>query len=260
MSYERVQDVQLNITTQLCKKDNEDGFVCPPSLKEDVFTTAAVDNIDHDPTSSTATKSFHGTSISIFQYPEENPEPNEVSFDIDVHDALTKVELPESYTNVLPTKAKGAEYPLQTVNHENVPTVQPFDAMEEWLVHLLELNDKDKNSDVKNRFSWSGFHSRKSTNCPIKTTSTLLPLLNENVNSTAMLRHTMGIVRQLLGKTNPTQPIVLTADQPVYSLGKQVQWIYPEMYGEDQVVMMMGGLHIEMAFLNTIGDWLEGSG
>ena len=84
VSYDRVQDVQLSITKQLCKKYSEDGFVCPPSLKEDVFTTAVVDNIDHDPTSSTATKSFHGPSLSIFQHPEEAPEPNKVFFNIDV--------------------------------------------------------------------------------------------------------------------------------------------------------------------------------
>ena len=75
-----------------------------------------------------------------------------------------------------------------------------------------------------------------------------------------MLRHTMGVVKQILLKINPQQPIVLTADQPVYALGKQVQWMCPEFYGESNVVMMMGALHIEMAFLNTIGDWLEGSG
>lgn len=75
-----------------------------------------------------------------------------------------------------------------------------------------------------------------------------------------MLRHTMGVVKQILLKINPQQPIVLTADQPVYALGKQVQWIYPELYGESGVVMMMGALHIEMAFLNALGDWLEGSG
>jgi hypothetical protein len=78
VSYKRVQDVQLNITKQLCKKYNKDGFVCPPSLKEEVFTTAAVDNIDHDPSSTTTTKSFHGTSISIFQHLEKALEPNQI--------------------------------------------------------------------------------------------------------------------------------------------------------------------------------------
>ena len=32
------------------------------------------------------------------------------------------------------------------------------------------------------------------------------------------------------------------------------------MYGEDKFVMLMGGLHIEMAALRLVGHWLEGSG
>ena len=53
----------------------------------------------------------------------------------------------------------------------------------------------------------------------------------------------------------------MTADQPVYAIAKKVQWSYPELYGEDcKLLMMMGALHIEMATLNVLGDWLEGRG
>jgi len=36
----------------LCKY-NEERVVCPLSLKEEVFTTAALDNTDHNPSSTT---------------------------------------------------------------------------------------------------------------------------------------------------------------------------------------------------------------
>ena len=39
-----------------------------------------------------------------------------------------------------------------------------------------------------------------------------------------------------------------------------MQWLYPNEYGEDKILMLMGPLHIEMAFLNAIGNWLESSG
>ena len=41
----------------------------PPKLRTNLFTTAAVDNIDHNPSSTTATDSFHGTGMSMFQHP-----------------------------------------------------------------------------------------------------------------------------------------------------------------------------------------------
>ena len=59
---------------------------------------------------------------------------------------------------------------------------------------------------------------------------------------------------------NPGQIAVITADQPVYAIGKQVQWLYPNVFGEDSIVMMMGSLHIEMCLMAVIGDWLDGSG
>ena len=48
-------------------------------------------------------------------------------------------------------------------------------------------------------------------------------------------------------------------DQPLYAIGKQIQWEWPSL-GEERYVVMMGSLHIEMMFLKTIGDWIDGSG
>ena len=56
---------------------------------------------------------------------------------------------------------------------------------------------------------------------------------------------------------NPTP--VITLDQPLYSLAKQIQWTWPDL-SEENYVVMLGGLHIEMATLNMLGKWLDGSG
>ena len=48
---------------------NLDKVVCPPSSKAGTFITVAIDNINHNPSSNTATSSFHGTAISLFQHP-----------------------------------------------------------------------------------------------------------------------------------------------------------------------------------------------
>jgi len=51
---------------------------------------------------------------------------------------------------------------------------------------------------------------------------------------------------------------VIAFDQPLFALAKQIQWKGPDRYGE--IVIHFGGLHIEMASLRTLGDWLQGSG
>ena len=46
-----------------------EGLVCPRQLRRGVFTTAAYDNIDHNPSANTALGVLHGTAISLFQHP-----------------------------------------------------------------------------------------------------------------------------------------------------------------------------------------------
>ena len=59
---------------------------------------------------------------------------------------------------------------------------------------------------------------------------------------------------------NPGQVPIMTFDQPLFALAKLVQWKWPDIFGENKFLVMFGGLHIEMALWNTIGDFLEGSG
>ena len=53
---------------------------------------------------------------------------------------------------------------------------------------------------------------------------------------------------------------IITVAQPLYTLAKLIQWSWPASYGEDQFVVMFGGLHIEMAVLKALGVLLENSG
>ena len=68
ISYKRVLDIKRTIKNQVCEEFEKEGFVSPPHMEKNVFTTAAIDNLDHNPTSVTAESSFHGTTISIFQH------------------------------------------------------------------------------------------------------------------------------------------------------------------------------------------------
>ena len=45
----------------------------------------------------------------------------------------------------------------------------------------------------------------------------------------------------------------MTVDQPLYALGKQIQWTKPGNIDDDHFLVMMGDLHIEMTFMKCIG-------
>ena len=75
-----------------------------------------------------------------------------------------------------------------------------------------------------------------------------------------MIRHSMDVVKQAVEIVNPGQIPIITVDQPLYAVAKQIQWSWPATHGEDHFIVMFGGLHIEMAALKALGDLLKGSG
>ena len=48
--------------------ENED-CVCPPTLRDNLFTTGNIENIDHNPSSASGRDSFYSTAISITHHP-----------------------------------------------------------------------------------------------------------------------------------------------------------------------------------------------
>ena len=90
--------------------------------------------------------------------------------------------------------------------------------------------------------------------------SALLPMFYEKAKSVAIIQHSMDMLQQATHALNPGQIPVIAFDQPLYALAKQIQWDKEDVYGEKNCVIMLGGLHILMAALKVLGDWLEGSG
>ena len=75
-----------------------------------------------------------------------------------------------------------------------------------------------------------------------------------------MIRHGMELVGQTTDFLSPGQIAVLVVDQPLYAIAKKIKWIFPEKFGEDIFVVLLGGLHIEMALWSTIGDMMQVAG
>lgn len=54
------------------------------------------------------------------------------------------------------------------------------------------------------------------------------------------LRHGMDIVRCAVNVLNPGQVPIITAEQHLYTLCKQIQWTWPDLYEEDHFVVILG--------------------
>ena len=108
--------------------------------------------------------------------------------------------------------------------------------------------------------SWSAYNASNIDTIKEPNLSALFPLFREPSKSAAMIKHGMGVIKKAIDFLNKGQTLVIAYDQPLFALAKLLQWNYKEYYGEKSFVVMMGPLHIEMAALKTIGDWLTDSG
>ena len=87
-----------------------------------------------------------------------------------------------------------------------------------------------------------------------------LPLFYDKAASVSMINHAMDVVLQATQFLNAGQIPVIACDNSLYAIAKSIQWAWPASHGIDKFLVMQGGLHIEMALWNTVGDYLEDSG
>lgn len=130
-----------------------------------------------------------------------------------------------------------------------------------WLEQMkavLDINTLEGNETI----SWAAYHAslQPSTSESGVALTSLLPLFHDEAKSVAMIRHSLNVVKRAVEILNPSQTPIITVDQPLYAVAKQIQLSWQETHGEDHFVVMLGGLRIEMAALKTLGDLLEGSG
>ena len=189
ISYDRVLEVSAQLGDAVVSKYIEDGVVCQPVLRKGLFTTAAMDNIDHNLSSTTAASAFHGTSISVFQHPTKDNEGEEIDkLQFGEEKVKTVPELPDSFTNVKPAffRKKNPLPPSGTEADANAMNLQKPDLSPEfaWL-QMVILTEGTGALNV----TWSTHHARKKRSPDFEVTiASLLPLLRDAAHTVATVR------------------------------------------------------------------------
>ena len=223
---------------------------------------AAADNIDHNLSSNTAQSSFHGTAISLTQFPvTEHRDNRQDLFVATASESVSDIVLPVSFTDVPPCILPAADPMLPPVPVTFTQQLQKVTHAEHMWLATVDKTLSDSDDGDPGNLSWAAFHAEHDTRekqpLPV---SALMPLFRYSANNVAMVRHCFAVVKHVLMKLNPGQIPVLTFDQPLFALAKQVQWHWPDCFGEDKCVVMLGGLHIEMVALRMIGlviGWMD---
>ena len=240
----------------MCLQFLSDNIVCPSHLCKDIFVSGALDNIDHNPSSSTAQSSFHG--ISIVQFPKENKVGNfrdVLPFQTNL--TALKQEVPQSYATVpaVALNNLSASVPQRSCKDFGGLLQRAKIREDGWLDEVSKLLKEELKKG--HSIAWAAYHAKlqpEMVDPPVITA--LLPLFD----SPAMIKHGMHVIKGITEFLNPGQIPVLACDCPIFARAKYIQWTWPTQYGEDKFVVVLGGLHIELVLWSMLGDYLADSG
>ena len=164
-------------------------------LRKGISTVAALDNIDHNPSSTTAKGSFHETGISLIQFPtKENEGTSRGIYMCLPILSSQKVSLPESFTCVPAIYLDQMPFvpDLLTSTTEFSGNLEPAKAKENcWIEHALPLLYLNKLKD--HALSWAAYHASVQPNP--SAIIALLPLFLEKADSPAMVKRGLDLVK-----------------------------------------------------------------
>ena len=227
LSYTRILEITCELSNASISQYNCNKVFAPSVLRKGLFTIIAKDNIDHNASSSTAVKHYHGTSMTVMQSLTDESAGEQQTFlsNIDFSNQQSKtsdLKMPSSYIQVLPHYFKKEKLygPLCTIDMSMYGdnTIYLEGILEEtaWL-------EKVSSSSVFD--SWSKHHSQMNHfSVLVPGVIAILPLIPEPVHTLNMQYHCMKIIMQTVNFLNPGQIPVDVSDQPVYASTKELQW------------------------------------
>ena len=184
ISYDRVLSISTDLGNEVCRRFWQEGAVCPSNLRLGLFTTVAVDTIDHNPSSTTSKDSFHGTGISLFQHqsavtPGTEQAPINISTNAESEKSVK--ELPASYTEVIPvqeTTSKAQPPAVSEMKSDESSFNRGFEDESTWLEKASTIVVNQESLEEKTQVSWAAFHSHQPSCVPPSSVavSALLPL------------------------------------------------------------------------------------
>ena len=265
VSHDRTLIVRRTIAQAVSEQFREQKVVVPVNCKRGVFTVGTTDNIDVS-----GRVEMHGTSITLIgQLTNDNLGYDGPPLNLDVP-SDTVIQLPEEFAVVPYVENISGNVKLKSIpDGEARPPKKTSntECIEAWLSHVTRVHSKgvvDKQWQFeKVPVTFSGYFSnlqKKENVKPRAVVGTFPVFSEEKADTMGMQKHAMKVVKDGIEFLNPGQTPIIEGDCPLYARQKMCQWMFPDEVGEENMVCMMGFLHLEMCIQEVAGKLLGGSG
>ena len=250
------------IANNVLDKYVANGYVyVPDNIDAERLVQYSCDNIDVLEATLDGKNTFHCTQMMAWQRSSDNHltesleqqtnRPAKLDHEVlaRFHE-LDKAKLPSS-GRPNPRFENGTEYEMDRWLSEKTQTCLSTYTNLAWTLARHLCSD-----DLKVPI-WGAFNETRCSVNPLITTAGMLPILqapaDSNDTMATVINRFVSISRHL-----GQQYTVITADQPLYSRGKELVWANEENYRN--VIFRMGGLHVCFNFLKAIGQHVESAG
>ena len=167
-SYERVLQISTSLSNAAIKQFQIEGVVCPPKLRKGLFYTGNLDNTDHNPSSTSAKDSFHGTAISLIGHvTNENSGTLRERVVANLAEKDKKVsDLPESFTSVPPSLLiPSSPEPCEDLFCLVTKSIDENLSVSKWIEKVTDILEQEQmNGDIN--ISWSAYLASQQETVP----------------------------------------------------------------------------------------------
>lgn len=210
------------------------------------YIHASIDNFDVNEENLDGKNTTHSMALVVFQ------ELSQTSYEYKVVLKDTKYCLSIDDLNI----------PFQKVEHYIKPKVRPEpEKIEEFKFSTKEYNYSQNVNfswkfcryfdDTKPFLGWTEYHDLISTNEVKVSNIAYLPFINNPPSEFDTIYTSMLRLVQLAHHLNQKH-IVITADLAIYSKAQEILWNHPPDI-DGKVTLQLGGMHLAMSFIASIG-------
>ncbi len=245
------------------------------NITQGYFIHAAADNIDINEETVDGKATTHATSLVLYQrQPVHN---GQFGYDVLAKNSVTSIRahsrtLQERIGSQIdrefgvsgrrPTAIFQGLVNLQWYHQEGEAQKQATNIDMAWLlVHMCPLNpfqvDLFQDPKTQNIPGWTPFNAIVSSEFGAITSFGFCAIIYGSPSEYNTVHSVMTTVQKMMASFGQ-DVVVITLDEAIYSKAKEIQCRMPEQF--DNVVLRMGGFHIAMNFLATIGHIYKESG
>lgn len=254
ISYHQILQIDTALAeSTLESMDKQSGAVIPANISAGKFVHFTADNIDINDGTLDGKNTFHATQMAAWQRETTSnsilgslgPSKRKTLDVPDIMNLLSPVEISTPRNEpVFPSS-------IQTC-FETRDTSEAVKARSVDTAFLIRHYQQDK----EDRTTWTSFNKAYTCDNHEVTSIGFMPIIQAPAHEYATLNtvvHRCMYVSSQLGQTHT----VITTDQALYCKLMELKWATPAF---NTVIMRLGGLHTAMAFLSTIGQYVDSSG